>query len=106
MSTFRLNATVFLLFLVLTALVTYPQVTGLGVAVPFHSDPYFSMWRLGWVAHEVLHDPRHVFEANIFFPAHDTLAYSDAMLLPGVVLAPLFWARINPVVVYNIALFM
>lgn len=104
MSTFRLNLTVVLLFLALTALVTYPQVREFG-AVPFHSDPYFSMWRLGWVAHEVLRDPRHLFEANIFFPAHDTLAYSDAMLLPGVVLAPLFWAGVNPVVAYNLALF-
>lgn len=105
MSTVRLNIAVFLLFLALTAVVTYPQVTGLGTSVPDHSDPYFSMWRLGWVAHELLHDPRHLFEANIFFPAHDTLAYSDAMLLPAVVLAPLFWAGINPVAIYNLALF-
>jgi hypothetical protein len=105
MSTFRLNLAVILLFVALTAVITYPQVREFGVAVPFHSDPYFSMWRLGWVAHEILHDPRHLFEANIFYPAHDTLAYSDAMLLPGIVLAPLSWAGVNPVVVYNLALF-
>ena len=38
-------------------------------------------------------------------PHHDTLAYSDAMLLPGVALAPLFWAGIHPVIIYNSALF-
>jgi hypothetical protein len=106
MSPIRLNIAVFLMFLVFTALLTYPQVMGLGTSVPYHSDPYFSMWRLGWVAHELLHDPLHLFEANIFFPAHDTLAYSDAMLLPGVVFAPLFWAGINAVVIYNLALFL
>ena len=86
-------------------LVTYPQVRGLGTSVPYHSDPYFSMWRLAWVAHAIHTDPRALFEANIFYPAHDTLGYSDAMLLPGTALAPLFWAGINPVLIYNLALF-
>ena len=85
-------------------LVTYPQVRGLGTSVPYHSDPYFSMWRLAWVAHAIHTDPRALFEANIFYPAHDTLAYSDAMLLPGTALAPLFWAGMNPVLIYNLAL--
>ena len=94
-----------LLFLALTALVTYPQVRALGTSVPYHSDPYFSMWRLAWVAHAIHTDPRALFEANIFYPAHDTLGYSDAMLLPGTAAAPLFWAGINPVLIYNLALF-
>jgi hypothetical protein len=97
----RLHALVLVAFLTLTALVTYPQVTHLGTSVPYHSDPYFSMWRLGWVSHELLRRPWHLFEANIFFPAHDTFLYSDAMLLPGAVLAPLFWMGVSPVVIYN-----
>lgn len=105
MPAFRVNVCVLLAFFALTAIVTYPQVTGLGTSVPYHSDPYFSMWRLGWVAHQLLQDPRHLFEANIFFPEHDTLAYSDAMLLPAALLAPLFWVGINPVAIYNVALF-
>jgi hypothetical protein len=91
-------------FLALTALITYPQVTQLGTSVPYHSDPYFSMWRLAWVAHAIRTDPRALFEANIFYPAHDTLGYSDAMLLPGAAAAPLFWAGMNPVLIYNLAL--
>jgi hypothetical protein len=99
------NGTIALIFLALTALVTYPQVRGLGTSVPYHSDPYFSMWRLAWVAHAIQTDPRGLFEANIFYPAHDTLGYSDAMLLPGTAVAPLFWAGMNPVLIYNLALF-
>ena len=101
----RLNVAVALTFAALTVLVTYPQVRGFATSVPYHSDPYFSMWRLGWVAHALRTDPRGLFDANIFYPAHDTLAYSDAMLLPGVVLAPLFWAGVHPVIIYNSALF-
>jgi hypothetical protein len=100
----RRHAAIVLLFFALTALVTYPQVRGLGTSVPHHTDPYFSMWRLAWVAHAIRTDPRTLFEANIFYPAHDTLAYSDAMLLPGTAAAPLFWAGVNPVLIYNLAL--
>jgi hypothetical protein len=103
-SALRVNILVFLAFVGLTAIVTYPQVLYLASSVPFHSDPYFSMWRLGWVAHQIVRDPQHLFEANIFFPAHHTLAYSDAMLLPGIVLAPLFWSGVNPVAIYNVVL--
>lgn len=94
-----------LAFVALTAIVTFPQILGFGTSVPFHSDPYFSMWRLGWVAHAIFHAPRALFDANIFYPESHTLAYSDAMLLPGVVLAPLFWAGMNPVAIHNLALF-
>ena len=89
----------------LTVLLTYPQVREFATSVPYHSDPYFSMWRLGWIAHAIRNAPRQVFDANIFYPEQLTLAYSDAMLLPGVVLAPLFWAGTSAVLIYNLALF-
>jgi hypothetical protein len=101
----RRAVSVVLGFVALTVVITYPQVAGFTSAVPDHSDPYFSMWRLGWVAHAIAHDVRALFDANIFFPEKYTLAYSDAMLLPGVVLAPLFWVDVSPVIIYNSALF-
>jgi hypothetical protein len=95
-----------LTFVVLTALLTYPQVRDFATSVPYHSDPYFSIWRLGWVAHAIRKAPGELFDANIFYPERLTLAYSDAMLLPGVVLAPLFWVGTNPIVIYNLTLFV
>jgi hypothetical protein len=92
-------------FVALTAAVTYPQIRHFHTSVPYHSDPYFSMWRLAWVAHAISHGSRSLFEANIFYPEHHALAYSDAMLLPGAMLAPLFWVGLNPVAIYNFALF-
>ena len=71
--------------------------------VPYSSDPYFSIWRLGWVAHAIVTSPRDLFQGNIFYPAPATLGYSDAMLLPGTMTAPFFWAEINPVLIYNVA---
>ncbi len=63
------------------------------------------MWRLAWIAHALPHDPRHLFDANIFYPHLRTLAYSDAMLFEGIVAAPFLWAGMNPVVVYNLMFF-
>jgi hypothetical protein len=91
-------------FTVLTIVLTYPQARHLTTHVSSHFDSLFSVWRLAWVAHQLATDPLHLFDANIFFPAPRTLAYSDAMLLPGVALAPLAWLGISPIAIYNIAL--
>src|SRR5262249_46962616 len=44
--------------------------------------------------------PTHLFDANIFFPEQDTLAYSDAMLVQGLIAAPL--VKLNPVLIHNL----
>lgn len=90
---------------VLTVIVTWPAALHLTTRVPGHDDPLFSIWRLAWIAHALPHDPRHLFDANIFYPHLRTLAYSDAMLFEGIVAAPFFWAGANPVLVYNLMLF-
>ena len=88
----------------LTALVTYPQVWLLDRGIPDLVDAYFSIWRLAWIAHQLPHGPLHLFDANIFFPERLTLAYSDAVLAPGLAMAPLFWIRVSPVLIYNLVL--
>jgi hypothetical protein len=100
----RSSAAAALAFCVLTAAVTYPQAAVVSTSIANHPDPYFSIWRLGWVAHQLAANPRHLFDANIFYPERGTFAYSDAMLLPGAAAAPLFWLHVPPVVIYNAAL--
>jgi hypothetical protein len=90
-------------FAVLTIAFTHPQALYLTTQVSGHFDSLFSVWRLAWVAHQIVSDPLRLFDANIFFPERMTLAYSDAMLLPGVVLAPLAWSGLSPVAIYNFA---
>jgi hypothetical protein len=89
----------------LTVIITWPQAWHISTHIPGHDDPLFSMWRLGWIAHALLHDPWHLFDANIFYPHLRTLAYSDAMLLEGLVAAPFLWLGMNPVLVYNLMFF-
>jgi hypothetical protein len=86
----------------LTMIVTWPQALHLASAVPDHDDPFFSMWRLAWIAHELPRDPARLFDGNIFYPHVRTLAYSDATLLEGLLAAPWLWAHVNLVLVYNL----
>ena len=89
-----------LIFVALTAALTWPQVLH-PLSVPPHDDAYFSMWRLAWIAHQLPRDPSHLFDGNTLYPAKDTLAYSDAVLLQGVAGAPLIWLGAPVVFAYN-----
>lgn len=91
-------------FTVATAWMLLPQVAA-PFSVPDHGVPLLSIWRLAWVAHQFLRDPMHLFDANIFYPHVRTLAYSDAMLVPAAVAAPLLWAGVHQVLVYDILVF-
>jgi hypothetical protein len=71
-------------------------------AVPDPGDPFFSAWRLAWVAHQLVTAPGHLFDANIFYPTPLALTYSDSTLLPGVVAAPFIWACADPLTVANV----
>ncbi len=69
--------------------------------VPDMGDPLFSMWRLSTIAHQLVHDPWHLFDGTMFYPARYTLAYSDAILLPGLIAAPFLWAGVPVAYVYG-----
>src|SRR6185503_13426836 len=45
-----------------------------------------------------------IFNANIFYPATGTLAYSDHLLLQSLVLAPLYAVTRDTVLCYNVLL--
>jgi hypothetical protein len=71
-------------------------------SVPDLGDPLFSMWRVGWVTHQIVRDPAHLFDANIFHPEPLTLTLSDPMILPALMSAPLLGLGVHPVVAYNL----
>src|ERR1700730_5835785 len=65
-------------------------------------DTVLNEWIIACVAHQAVQDPRHLFDANIFYPDRGTLAYSELLLPPAALGAPLLWAGASPVLVYNI----
>jgi hypothetical protein len=74
-------------------------------------DPYLELWILGWNFHAMTTDPSslwtgRIFDANIFYPARGTLAYSDHLILQSLALLPLYQATGDAVVCYNVLLLL
>jgi hypothetical protein len=92
------------LFVMLTAAMTWPQVTRLGTVAADHQDVYFNMWRFAWVAHATATAPSRLLDGNIFYPERRSLTFSDAMPVESAIATPLLWAGIRPVLVHNLVL--
>ena len=93
-----------LVFTALTAVMTYPQALHLHDGVHDDGDPLLNTWTLAWVAHQLPRAPARLFDANIFYPERKTLAFTETLLLPGVVAAPLHWVGVAPLLVHNLVL--
>jgi len=92
------------LFIVLTITMTYPQFLHMKDALHDAGDPLLNLWAMSWVAHQLPTAPVHLFDANIFAPNRWTLAYSETLLAPTVVAAPLLWMGMPSIAVYNVVL--
>jgi hypothetical protein len=90
-------------FSALTAAFTWPQVLHLD-SVPDLGDPLFYIWCIAWISHQIVRDPLQLFQANIFHPETLTLTYSDSLIVPGLISAPLFWMGVHPVLTYDLLL--
>jgi hypothetical protein len=98
------GAGVLLLFAALTCVMTYPQARQMDRVSVDTADPLLSTWRLAWFAHQLPRDPLHLYDANIFYPERRTLAYSDAMLVPSLTIAPAVWLGMHQLLAYNLLL--
>jgi hypothetical protein len=103
-STRRYLLLTLLLFTALTTAMTFPQVLHMRDSVHDDGDPLLNAWTLSWVAHQLPRAPAQLFDANIFYPERRTLAFSETLLLPAVVVAPLHWLGAGPILVHNIVL--
>jgi len=93
------------LFIVLAVVHTWPLASD-----PAHlsrnenGDTLLNTWIVAWVIHQAPRAPLQLFNANIFYPDPNTLAYSEALLVQSAMGAPLVWAGASPVLTYNILL--
>ncbi len=67
-----------------------------------NGDAQLNEWILAWVAHTIPRAPLHLFQANIFYPAKDALAFSEPLIVPGLLGAPFAWLGGSPVLVFNL----
>jgi len=92
-------------FLALAAVQT-GVVSNLGRQAFAGPDPIIDIWTLHWVATHLLKDPPRLFEGNIFFPARDTVLFSDPLVGPAVLVQPLLLFTSNPLLLYNAAVLL
>ncbi len=52
-------------------------------------DTRLYLWTLGWDLHALKTDPLHIFDANIFYPEKQTLAYSEHLIGAALLAFPL-----------------
>ena len=69
----------------------------------YHADAELNAWILSWVAHALPTAPAHLFDANIFAPEPLTLSYSDPLIAPALLVAPVRWLGGSPVLAFNLA---
>jgi hypothetical protein len=91
------------LFAGLAILHTWPLATSPGtLSRNSNADTVLNEWIVAWVAHQAPRNPSRLWDANIFYPEHNTLAYSEPLLTPAAIGAPLLWLGQSPVFVYNV----
>jgi len=93
------------LFIALAVAHTWPLATSPGtLSRNDNGDTLLIEWSLAWIAHQLPRDPFHLFDANIFYPAKYTLAFSEHLFTLALMGAPLLWLGASPVLVYNLLL--
>lgn len=102
----RTAALVLIFFTALTVLHLFPLSLRPLDMVHDPGDPLLNAWILSWVGHQAFRNPFALFDANIFYPHRNTLAFSEHMLPLALVAAPLNILFDNPVLASNIVLLL
>lgn len=66
------------------------------------NDPWLFIWTIGWNVHALTTAPWTIFDANIFYPHKNTLAYSEHLIGTAPFAAPIVWITGNQLLATNI----
>jgi hypothetical protein len=88
-------------FAVLAVLQTAPLSLQPARGVRDAGDPLLNTWIMSWVGHQLLRDPAGLFQAGIFHPYPNALAFSEHLLPPALIAAPVSLLTGNPILAYN-----
>src|SRR5262245_9226236 len=100
----RSTAAAAALYLLLAVLWAAPSSLSPARTAPDLGDAVHLGWVLSWNDHQVVRRPWALFEANGFHPYRHSLAFTDHLLPEALLVAPVYWATGNPVLVFNAAL--
>ncbi|MEO8358841.1 MAG: hypothetical protein ABI672_02330 [Vicinamibacteria bacterium] len=81
-----------------------PQSLAPSSRIGYVGDSLESVSIVGFLGHQIVSDPKHIFDAGFLHPQPNALTLTDHRLLPSVLVAPVLWVSGNPVLAYNVAL--
>ncbi|MBA2604721.1 MAG: hypothetical protein H0U94_14135, partial [Acidobacteria bacterium] len=61
------------------------------MTLPGDPDTDLFMWTLAWNTHALVQQPLSVFDANIYYPHRNTLAFSENLIGSTIFAAPVLW---------------
>ena len=91
-----------LLFLSLAVFHTWPLATGLSYRSRIHDDVWLNAWAVSWIARQFPTEPWRLFDANMFHPHQDALAYTEPLIVPGLLAAPVRWFGGSALLAHNL----
>jgi len=99
----RGEALVFLCFVGLTVVMTWPWALHLRDAAADPGDSYLNAWIMWWDYHATFGDPLNLFHANVFYPYRYTLAFSEHNYGISLPFFPLYALGFKPLTVHGVA---
>lgn len=96
------------MFIFLSIIMTYPLAFNITSSILSDlGDPLLNTWILSWDVHKIMEfDLKGLFDANIFYPHKNTLAYSEHMLGSAIFALPIIAFFKNSILAYNIIFLM
>ena len=74
----RINIFLLLIFFLLACFITYPLIFNLGLLTTGYGDELLIAWNHNWNIYNFSNNLANIFQANIYFPYNNSLAFSDA----------------------------
>jgi len=94
---------IFLGFLTLTVIMTWPWALHLRDATSDRGDSYSITYWLWWDYHQTFHDPRNLFQATAFYPYKYTMAFTENNYGVALLFFPMFALGFRPLTVHSVA---
>lgn len=101
-----LDCLVFVFFVACSVVMTWPLAVDLPHRLISWGDPVFQAWTMAWDVHAWRTDPLSIFNANIFYPYHNTLAYSDHLFGQAALVSPVLLLTGNAILADNISVLL
>ena len=92
----RTTVSLLALFSALAVLHTWPLASELGTLSRHdNADAVLNEWIVAWTAHVLPREPWRLFDAPIFYPEPNTLAFSEHLIVQSLMGAPLIWLGLH-----------